>query len=322
MFKHFKIDDNPESIGYVTKMINEHCNREIFIMLSKISKDYDIDYPELKNIYLDTNKKFSLSGHIHLPPSKTSRCKARVWGNGYGNTQCKRKHTKEGFCNIHYSQYMACKSHNCERGINGLGACNSNDHKGLWLGTIDKPRPENDDKGCCVIKWKDSKKKTKKPGKYKKFSKYKKKLRKLVVIEDTIETEAKVEESSVDIHYDTIKIKLLEFLKSIDFDDPNIDNLTIFKRFELYNKIELKQFKKQIFEDINAYYDELIEKEFEEDSDTVSETSLYDIEKDLVLYYENDKTYYVHRKTNEIYDNPKSLNIIGCLLNNGKFEIF
>ena len=55
---------------------------------------------------------------------------------------------------------------------------------------------------------------------------------------------------------------------------------------------------------------------------TLNSSSHFDIESKLTTYYVGDTTYYVHTQTNEIYDNPKTLNVIGIMLSDKKFDLF
>ena len=93
------------------------------------------------------------------------------------------------------------------------------------------------------------------------------------------------------------------------------------KRLEIVLKKDLNTFKKQIYNTINTFWDELVAKEFSDDDDTDS-SSHFDIESKLTTYYVGDTTYYVHTQTNEIYDNPKTLNVIGIMLSDKKFDLF
>lgn len=305
MFNSIPTDETPLCIPFVTNQLNQYCNSQITIMINNISNDYKIDFSELQNLTKKT-VKFKLSKNVHYPPTKSSRCMARIWNDGKG-AQCKRKKTHGKFCNIHHKQFMNCKSHNCSRGINGLGACDDKKHKGLWLGTIDKPLPRKNSKGTTIIKWLGDKT----------IKIKKKKIKKKVKIKFNKNLTNALDTSN---NFKKIKEQLSVLLETLDLDDPTNTNSVIMKRLSIILKKNIDEFKNEIYETINEFWDEQIAKELSDSDET--DSSCYDISSKLTQYYEGDKTFYVHTQTNEIYDNPKTLNIIGIMTSKGKFELF
>lgn len=303
MFPSTPVDEIPESIPFITNNLNQYCNSQITLMLNKIANDYSLDISKLKSSCFEP-VNLKLSTNIHYPAHNSSRCKARVWNGGRGG-QCKRKQHEDGLCKIHYKKLLVCKNNNCENGIKGLGACKCGSNgNGLWLGTIDNPKPRLNKDGKRVIKWLDDKTKIKK--KKKKF-----KIKSLESCEETKEP----------CEYTDIEAALLKLLNNIDLDDSSLTNCVIMKRLEIVLKKDLNTFKKQIYNTINTFWDELVAKEFSDDDDT-DYSSHFDIESKLTTYYVGDTTYYVHTQTNEIYDNPKTLNVIGIMLSDKKFDLF
>ena len=303
MFPSINIDENPTCIPFITENLNKYCNSQITLMLNKIANDYSLDITELTKLHEPINLK--LSNHVHYPPENKNRCKARIWNNGRGG-QCRRKSCKNGFCNIHAKQHTVCVENKCKRGEMGLGACNNNCKKGLWLGTINKPLPRCNDKGDVVIKWYGDKSKTiKKKKKKKKF--------KTIMIDS-------IDKNKFTKDYESIHDELIKLLNTLDLDDTSLNNNVIMKRLGVILKYDVSKFKKQIYDTINKFWDELVAKEFSDSDET--DNSSFDVASDLTQYFQGDKTYYVHTHTNEIYDNPKTLNVIGIMLSDNKFELF
>ena len=53
-------------------------------------------------------------------------------------------------------------------------------------------------------------------------------------------------------------LKLIKLLNNIDLDDSSLTNCVIMKRLEIVLKKDLNTFKKQIYNTINTFWDELV----------------------------------------------------------------
>ena len=285
MFHIYRVDENPAIIPLITTHMNTICDQEILSMIRKLANDKGLDYNKLSRIYTDNPIQFKLAGNIHYPPPQENRCKARIRGKGYGKTQCKRKIFEEHYCKRHYKQLLECKTVQCNRGIQGLGACS--DHKGLRLGRIDKEIPVYNNAGKKVIRWR-------KQCLYKKknIPKIRKKLHKIKFI---IKSKSP---PSTELTEDYLQKNMITLMNSVDLNDSSITNPVLIKRLELIVQHNLSEYKKYLNSVISNHYKILLEEELE-DSNECNQVIL---EEDLVKYWFDDKPYYLHKHTNEVFN--------------------
>jgi len=300
MLNPFSIEEQPSAIPHVINYVNVLCKKDIYSLINKISKDYNIVEAELVNLYNDEKVKYHLAGNIHYPPPQEIRCKARIRGRGFGKTQCKRKSCENGLCKRHLKQYMNCVEHKCERGINGLGACCG--HKGLRLGFIHKPIPTTNDEGKTVVKWKKIPTyKVREEGKKIKKIKYTlKKIKK----KETVEDKPQAKKLSTTYIYNEV----YSLMKSMNLDDGNITVDIIFKRLQLILQRDLTKYTKFIENSIFEIFDKIVDDELEEDEDEEMMKKPI-LDEDLADTYFGGKKFLLHKESNEILDLHK--NVVG-----------
>ena len=67
MFPSTPVDENSESIPFITNNLNKYCNSQITLMLNKIANDYNLDISKLKSSCFEP-VNLKIIYNIHYPP--------------------------------------------------------------------------------------------------------------------------------------------------------------------------------------------------------------------------------------------------------------
>jgi len=297
MLHPYSIEERPSIIPDVLNYVNGITRSQILDMMNRISKDYSIDMLELMEIYKNNNMRLHLGGNVHYPPPQESRCKARIRGRGFGNSQCKRKCVENGLCKRHLKQYNNCVEAGCERGKNGLGACSG--HKGLRLGFIDCPIPHKNEEGKVVVKWKrEVVYKTRTTSKIKRVKKYKVKK-----ITKPTNTDAVVDKPKFTKKYLYNEVNSL--MRTLDLDDGSITTDTIIKRLQLHLQSNLDDYTTILEDCIYDCFDKITAEELEEPDDEMFKKPVN--EDDLVETFYGETKILLHKESNEIFNAQKKI---------------